>query len=132
MSGEKIKKNTVQHGSVGTYAAGFVLSIGLTLAAYIPVVAHQSSNHKMFPHEILIPAVVILAVVQLCVQLVFFLHLAQESKPRWNLVFFIATVSIVLLVVVGSIWIMGHLNYNMAPGGGDVGRYMLHEEGIQK
>ena len=107
-----------------SYLIGFILSIVLTLAAYFAVIAHVLSNGA------LIVAIIVLAVVQLMVQLFYFLHLGQESNPRWNLVFFISTAGIVLLVVVGSLWIMNHLNYNMTPDQMNV--YMMKSEGMQK
>jgi cytochrome o ubiquinol oxidase operon protein cyoD len=118
------------HGSLRSYIIGFLLSIFLTFAAYIPVVMHQNSRHELFSHELLLYFVSFLAVLQLVVQLIFFLHLLQEQKPRWNLVFFFSTISIVLIVVVGSIWIMNHLNYNMTPP--QMEKFLIKDEGIPK
>lgn len=116
-------------GSATPYIIGFLLSIILTFAAYIPVVIHSGSHHSMFSHELLIPLVLFFAIVQLVVQLLFFLHLGQEKKPHWNLIFFVSTVSIILLVVVGSLWIMYHLNYNMMPS--QIDQHVMQDEGIQ-
>lgn len=102
-------------GSVRSYSIGYVLSIVLTLGAYIPVVLFQNSHDTFFSQGLLIALVISLAVMQLFVQLIFFLHIGHESSPRWNLVFLVSTVSIILLVVLGSLWIMYHLNYNMMP-----------------
>jgi cytochrome o ubiquinol oxidase operon protein cyoD len=115
-------------GSVRSYIFGFILSIALTLGAYIPVVLHQSSGRILFSYELLVPLIFSLAVMQLFVQLIFFLHLGHEKGPRWNLIFLVATVSIILLVVLGSIWIMYHLNYRMMPK--EMGPYMEKEEMI--
>ena len=49
----------------------------------------------------------------MAVQLVFFLHLDEESGPRYKLAAFGFMALILLIVVVGSLWIMQHLNYNM-------------------
>ncbi len=54
-----------------------------------------------------------LAVLQMAVQLYFFLHLSEEQKPRWKNVSLLFTISTVLIVVCGSLWVMTHLNYNM-------------------
>jgi cytochrome o ubiquinol oxidase subunit IV len=125
----KTKEITKQH-SLKSYFIGFILSIGLTIAAFIPVMIHVNTNHILFSHEILLPLILGIAVIQLIVQLVFFLHLGFDSKSRWNLVFFVSTVSIVLLIVIASIWIMSHLNYNMMPK--DMNSFILNEEGIHK
>ncbi len=98
-----------------TYIAGFILSLILTFLAYILVLIHVNSYHEQIPHEILLPIILIIALIQLFVQLVFFLHLGQEPAPRWNVVFFISTFGAVVVVIVASIWIMNHLNYNMTP-----------------
>lgn len=113
-----------------TYIIGFLLSIILTIAAYLFAVNHITSRHELFSHELLIALFMGLAFIQLIVQLLFFLHLGQESKPRWNLVFFLATGGAVLTVVIASLWIMYHLNYNMTPQ--DMNHIIILEEGIHK
>jgi cytochrome o ubiquinol oxidase operon protein cyoD len=69
--------------------------------------------HHLLPLNLTIIAVVILAVMQLLVQLVFFLHLGGESKPRWNLMAFMFTLLVVAILVAGTLWIMYNLDYNM-------------------
>lgn len=101
-------------GLLKSYIIGFILSIVLTLAAYYPVWLHATSNHAMFSHVMLMWFITILAFIQLLIQLLFFLHLGQESKPRWKLAMLISFFGIVLIVVIASIWIMQHLNYNMS------------------
>ena len=116
--------------SVRYYLIGFLLSMILTLAAYIPVVIHQNSYHVIFSHQLLIPLVLLLAFAQMIVQMIFFLHLGREPRPRWNLIFFMSTASIILIIVIGSIWIMAHLNYNMTPN--QMNTYIQNEEGLHK
>ncbi|AHB71410.1 hypothetical protein P262_04274 [Cronobacter malonaticus] len=64
-------------------------------------------------HGTLLGVVVATAVVQILVHLVCFLHMNASSEERWNLVAFVFTLLIIAIVVVGSIWIMWNLNYNM-------------------
>lgn len=92
-----------------SYSLGFVLSVILTLAAYYLVVNQVSSGWG------LAYAIIGLALVQLLVQLVCFLHLGRESEPRWNLLVFDFTLVVVVILVIGSIWIMNNLHYNMTP-----------------
>lgn len=101
-----------------SYITGFILSIALTLAAYFAVV-------KNLPNALLI--ILLLAIVQLFVQLIFFLHLNKGSDRGWNLVVLLSTASIILILVVGSLWIMNHLNYNMTPQ--DINNYMSNQGG---
>lgn len=58
-------------------------------------------------------AIVVLAVAQMGVHLVFFLHVTTGPDNTNNVIALAFGVLIVLLVIVGSIWIMGHLNHNM-------------------
>lgn len=95
------------HGSVKSYTIGFILSIILTVIPYFIVVNH------MMPVSGIAIAVVLLAVGQLFIQLVFFLHLNTSSEQRWNLITLLFTVLILFILVVGTVWIMWNLNYNM-------------------
>ncbi|MGP2731310.1 cytochrome o ubiquinol oxidase subunit IV, partial [Serratia marcescens] len=54
-----------------------------------------------------------MAVIQVIVHLVYFLHMNTSSEERWNLVALLFTAMIIGIVVVGSLWIMYNLNINM-------------------
>jgi cytochrome o ubiquinol oxidase operon protein cyoD len=45
------------------------------------------------------------------VQLHYFFHLGQESKPRWNLLMFLFMALVLVVVVFGSLWIMYSLEH---------------------
>src|SRR5258706_11331408 len=111
-------------GTLTSYIIGLMISILFTLADYFMVVNHSLNG------TLLIAAILGLAVIQLFVQLLFFLHMGKEPKPYWNLTVFISFVGIILIVVTGSLWIMSHLNYQMTPT--DMNSYMLKEEGMHK
>lgn len=113
--------------SLRSYIIGFALSIILTLAAYILVV------NEVLTDNILIGGLVALAIVQLFVQLIFFLHLGEEAKPRWRFLIFLFTSLVVLIVVLGSIWVMSHLDYhhNMMPPS-EKDSQIFEEEGIYR
>lgn len=89
------------------YSIGFVTSLVLTLGAYI-----LASGQIVSGIELII-VLGGLALVQMLVQLVFFLHLADETRPRFRLVSFGFMTIILVIVVAGSLWIMYHLNRNM-------------------
>lgn len=108
-------------GSIKSYTIGFVISIVLTLTAYIVVTNHW------FSKQIIIYSIMGLAAVQLVVQLVFFLHLGRESKPRWNLAAFAFMLAVLLILVIGSLWIMNNLNYNMTMSPQEMNDYMLKQ-----
>jgi cytochrome o ubiquinol oxidase operon protein cyoD len=105
-------------GSMGSYISGFVLSILFTLAAYLLVVHHYLSGWY------LIAAILGLAIVQLFVQLVFFLHFGRGSKPRWNIPVFCLMLLFLFIVVIGSLWIMHNLNYRMMSSPEEVNQYI--------
>ena len=109
------------------YIVGYILSILLTLAAYWLIVLHINSQHRVISHDTLIVSILGLAILQLVVQLSAFLHLGSEGGPRWKLGLFVSTVMLVLIVVIASIWIMGHLNYNMTPT--QINQYLQDQQG---
>lgn len=91
------------------YTVGFVLSVFLTLTAYVAAV-----NKFLIGWDLVI-FLVVLAIVQLIVQLMLFLHLGDERRPRWNLMAFLFMALMVLVIGIGSIWIMHNMNYRMMP-----------------
>ena len=106
------------------YIIGFILSIILTLLAYATLVSAAFS--RQFSIFILLG----LAVVQLFVQLTFFLHLGRESKPHWRLVILGFGVLVVGIVVLGSLWIMNNLNYNMMHSPDKMHEYIERQSGF--
>src|SRR6266436_6047915 len=68
------------HGTTRSYIIGYGLSLLLTFIAFSFVVEHEYLGHK-----ILYSLIFTLALIQLFVQVSYFLHLNKESSPRWNL-----------------------------------------------
>ncbi|RTF16514.1 cytochrome o ubiquinol oxidase subunit IV [Serratia marcescens] len=95
------------HGSVKSYLIGFILSIILTVIPFAMVMNGTAS------HSTILAVVVGMAVIQVIVHLVYFLHMNTSSEERWNLVALLFTAMIIGIVVVGSLWIMYNLNINM-------------------
>ncbi|CAO1660612.1 cytochrome o ubiquinol oxidase subunit IV [Halomonas sp. NYA30] len=60
--------------------------------------------------------VAVTAVLQILVQLVMFMHMNTKADEGWNLMSFVFTLTILVLVVGGSLWIMQHLHLNMMIG----------------
>jgi cytochrome o ubiquinol oxidase operon protein cyoD len=94
-----------------TYILGFVVSIALTVVAFALAQMHLASGHIFPTHELAVPALVALALVQLVVQLMLFLHVGQEPKPRWNLLAFYFAIIVVVILVGGTLWIMDNLTH---------------------
>ncbi|HVV39245.1 MAG TPA: cytochrome o ubiquinol oxidase subunit IV [Candidatus Paceibacterota bacterium] len=93
------------------YITGFILSILLTFVPLGLLWLHGATSHSFPTHQELRFGFVILALAQLCVQLIFFLHIGQERKPRWNLTALVFAVVVVLILVVGTLWIMTNLEH---------------------
>ena len=85
-------------GSYASYGLGYLLCLGLTLAAYF------SASYAI---------AVSTGLLQIIVQLILFLHLNSEKRPRWNLIVFLFMVLIAAILVIGSLWIMANLDYRM-------------------
>lgn len=98
-----------ERGMVSSYVTGFILSLALTAMPYYLVVNKIVSGNAM------LATLLGFAILQVLVQVVFFLHLGRGPKPLYNIIFFVSTIGIILLVVGGSLFIMSHLHYNMTP-----------------
>ncbi|NUX99185.1 cytochrome o ubiquinol oxidase subunit IV [Paraburkholderia youngii] len=95
------------HGSFGSYMTGFVLSVILTVAAFaIVMTGTLTGQSALF-------AIAGLAVVQILVHLVFFLHMNTSSSQRWNVTAFVFTVLTAVIVVGGTLWVMHNVSMNM-------------------
>ena len=105
---EPASGSDVAKGVVG-YLIGLVLAVGLTAASFWAVYTHLIYGPG-------VPGLLItLAVAQMGVHLVFFLHITTGPDNTNNVLALAFGVLIVCLVVFGSIWIMAHLNHNMTP-----------------
>lgn len=91
------------------YIFGFLASIVLTVLAYYFVV------WEVLPTWPLIWTVLGLGFLQTIVQLVYFLYLGKEEKPRRNLMIFLFMVLVLLIIIGGTIWIMYALDWRTMP-----------------
>jgi cytochrome o ubiquinol oxidase subunit IV len=95
----------VRNYLIGLALAGLLTAVSFTLAA----------THLVWGPSIPV-ALIVLAIAQMGVHLVFFLHITTGPDNTNNVLALAFGVLIVLLVVGGSIWIMSHLNgRTMAP-----------------
>lgn len=105
------------------YVYGFIVSLAAILAAYIIVTQPGVSATAT-----IIGVLVGLALIQLIAQVSYFLHLGDGPRPRWHLLSFLTMVMVVGFIVVGSLWIMANLDYNMMGDQMDEG--IIKDEGI--
>lgn len=112
--------------SVGSYVTGFLLCLALTFLSYWSVV------NDVFSGTALLYWIGWLALIQFFVQMLFFLHLGRETKPRWKLVAFWFMTLIVVVLVFGSLWIMTNLDYHHADHRKSSDSYIIHDEGFNQ
>ncbi|MFP5258032.1 MAG: cytochrome o ubiquinol oxidase subunit IV [Acidobacteriota bacterium] len=94
-------------GSFKSYATGFALSIVLTAIPFALVMTGALS------HSATVFCIFAAAILQMIVQLHYFLHLDVSSAKYWNVLALLFTIVIMVLFVGGSIWIMYSLHYRM-------------------
>lgn len=97
------------HGSYRSYLTGFILSAVLTAIPFALVMTGA------LPTGATIAVVIGFAVVQIVVQMVYFLHMNPRSEGGWNLLALAFTLIILVIVIAGSLWVMHHLEVNMMP-----------------
>jgi len=89
--------------------------IGLGLATLLTIVSFFISGTTLVWGPSIPVALAVLAIAQMGVHLVFFLHLTTSPDNVNNVMALAFGVLIVFLVIAGSLWIMAHLNHNMMP-----------------
>ncbi len=96
-------------GSLVTYTAGLGFALLLTGASFMV----SQTNLLWQPG---VPAgLAVLAIAQMGVHLVFFLHIGTGPDNTNNVLALAFGLLVVTLIVSGSLWIMAHLNANMLP-----------------
>ncbi len=89
--------------------------IGLGLATLLTVVSFFIARTTLVWQPSIPVALAVLAIAQMGVHLVFFLHITTGPDNVNNVMALAFGVLIVFLVITGSLWIMWHLNHNMMP-----------------
>jgi cytochrome o ubiquinol oxidase subunit IV len=98
------------HITLDGYLIGFGLSVILTAVPFYLVMSGVLESKTATAL-----AITILAVAQIVVHMVYFLHLDAKSEAGWNLMALIFTAVILIIALTGSLWIMYHLKVNMMP-----------------
>jgi cytochrome o ubiquinol oxidase operon protein cyoD len=98
-------------GSLRSYLTGFALAAILTIIPFWMVMGHVIENRFAT-----IVIVLVLAVVQIFVHIIYFLHLDTRSEGGWNMLAFIFSAVLVVIVLGASVWVLYNENMNMMPG----------------
>ena len=97
-------------GTFRSYVTGFVLSVILTAIPFWLVMGDVLDD--TLKTSIVIMA---LAAVQIVVHMIYFLHMNTKSEGGWTFMALVFTLTLVVITLVGSIWVMYHMDQNMMP-----------------
>jgi cytochrome o ubiquinol oxidase subunit IV len=100
-------------GSVRLHVIGYL--VGLGLAVLLTATSFFIVGTDLVWQPSIPIAIIVLAIAQMGVHIVFFLHITTGPDNTNNVMALAFGVLIVMLVVGGSLWIMAHLNQNMMP-----------------
>jgi cytochrome o ubiquinol oxidase subunit IV len=89
--------------------------IGLGLAALLTVISFSLPATNLVWAPGIPVALIVFAIAQMGVHLVFFLHITTSPDNTNNVLALAFGVLIVVLLIGGSLWIMANLNHNMMP-----------------
>jgi cytochrome o ubiquinol oxidase operon protein cyoD len=107
--------------------SGFlVYTIGLLLAVLLTATSFWVANTSLLWAPGIPLGLVVLAIAQMGVHLVFFLHITTGPDNTNNVLALAFGVLIVALVIAGSLWIMANLNANMMPVDDLMNLHMQH------
>jgi len=105
---ERLDGSGVAQGIAG-YLVGLALAVGLTAASF-----YFAAGHFLWGPGVP-AALVALAVAQMGVHLVFFLHITTGPESTNNVLALAFGVLIVFLLIAGTLFIMSSLNHHMPP-----------------
>jgi cytochrome o ubiquinol oxidase subunit IV len=103
-----------------------IYTIGLILAVILTVTSFWVANTTLLWAPGIPLGLAVLAIAQMGVHLVFFLHITTGPDNTNNVLALAFGVLIVILVVAGSLWIMTNLNDNMMPPSELMNLHMQH------
>jgi cytochrome o ubiquinol oxidase subunit IV len=98
---------------VGPRLLGY--AVGLGLAILLTATSFFVAGTDLVWQPSIPVALVVLAIAQMGVHLVFFLHITTGADNTNNVLALAFGLLIVFLVIGGSLWIMSNLNHNMMP-----------------
>ena len=103
-----------------------VYTVGLFLAVILTATSFWAANTSLLWAPGVPLGLAVLAIAQMGVHLVFFLHITTGPDNTNNVLALAFGMLIVTLVVAGSLWIMANLNDNMMPPSGPIQLNMQH------
>ena len=117
---------TLTETEQGQRAGVLVYTIGLALAVILTATSFWVANTSVLWGPGIHLGLAVLAIAQMGVHLVFFLHITTAPDNTNNVLALAFGVLIVFLVMVGSLWIMADLNHNLMPSPELMDLHMQH------
>ena len=102
-----------EEASIGSRLLGYVAGLGL--AILLTATSFFVAGTDLVWQPSIPVAIIVLAIAQMGVHLVFFLHITTGADNTNNVLALAFGLLIVILVIGGSLWIMANLNHNMMP-----------------
>ena len=99
--------------SAGHWVRNYLL--GLAFATALTIASFWAATSNMIWGPAVPVAIVVFAIAQMGVHLVFFLHITTGPDNTNNVLALAFGILIACLVIFGSLWIMANLNHNMLP-----------------
>ena len=110
----------------GSSSGLLVYTIGLALAVVLTATSFWVANTSLLWGPGVALGLVVLAIAQMGIHLVFFLHITSAPDSTNNVLALAFGILVVFLVVAGSLWIMGDLNSMLMPQSGQMSMPMRH------
>jgi cytochrome o ubiquinol oxidase operon protein cyoD len=107
--GDQTEAGESIRSGVNGYLLGLALAIALTIASF-----WIARTHIIYGPGVPM-ALVALAIAQMGIHLVFFLHITTAPDNTNNVLALAFGVLIVFVLVFGTVWVMDHMNHNMMP-----------------
>jgi cytochrome o ubiquinol oxidase operon protein cyoD len=102
-----------EEARVGPRLVGYLIGLGLSIL--LTATSFFIAGTDLVWQPSIPVALTVLAIAQMGVHLVFFLHITTGPDNTNNVMALAFGLLIVFLVVGGSLWIMAHMNHNMVP-----------------
>jgi cytochrome o ubiquinol oxidase operon protein cyoD len=103
-----------------------IYTVGLLLAVILTATSFWAANTSLLWAPGVPLGLAVLAIAQIGVHLVFFLHITTGPDNTNNVLALAFGMLIVILVIGGSLWIMTNLNANMMPSADLMNLHMQH------
>lgn len=99
------------HGTQQDYITGFILAVILTAIPFFLVMSGVFESGRLTAFLVLV-----CAVAQIIVHMVYFLHMSPKAEGGWMVISLVFTMIVLVIAVVGTVWVMYHMDANMMPG----------------